>query len=170
MKTEIEKIYDELKRNWDEYSTTGNKTCMEDAHPSLTICDWDYQFYFDEDGNVYALPNEESSFDLGANLDDTKDIVIARLTDYICDADIFFTDLKHLAREDARIDGEMQSEFILIALYEYLQENWVEDGHRDREDFDTYADEAIEEYVKAYGEYYGVNYKEDSWGNYKVEE
>lgn len=75
----LDKVYEELVDGY-------NKNEIDDCHPSINLDEWDYQFYFDEEGNVYCLPNEGQSFKLNANISkDTKETVISIIKNFLED-------------------------------------------------------------------------------------
>lgn len=81
---DLDIAYDELERNYDKYCETENATYMEDAKPVITYDDWDYMFSFDEDGDVYVIPNEENSIPLYVNLaEDSKKCVIDAMYEFL---------------------------------------------------------------------------------------
>ena len=54
-----------------------------------------------------------------------------------------------------------------VSIYESLEFGWANCCDGDADTFEKYSDEAIEAYVKAYAESYGVEWDLDSWGNYR---
>ena len=75
---------------------------------------------------------------------------------------------RHSAEVTATSEGEMSQSLNTIAMYEDLKMGWINCCGGCLDDFDKYSSEAIEVYVDEYTKHYGVSYKQDSWGNYKI--
>lgn len=83
---EIYEIYDELYRGYNSFKNEidqdRKETIMSDCHPSITLDDWAYQFYFNEDGDIFCLPNESEAYYV-ASFEEDKDIVVDILIDFL---------------------------------------------------------------------------------------
>lgn len=87
---DIKAVYEELLdgyNNWEnEKDDKYKQVIKDDCHPCINWDEWDYQFYFDDEGNLYCLPNEGTECELDANIsNDTKETVISIINNFLED-------------------------------------------------------------------------------------
>ena len=164
----FEQVYDELYDGYNSWKEKGDDVIMEDCHPCINWDEWDYQFCFDEEGNVYCLPNECDEAYCFGNLDEGKTSVLAKMSEYLKLTDGYNSfelsnflygcgytdaDCNHLSG----VEEEPWDEIPSVVLYERVRDAIM---YSDEYNTDSVKDwdEAEKTFLEGYGNYWGGSY------------